>query len=390
MESADVISERRVEAIRLLVAAFSASGTRWEALHGAESYPAKVGRDLDVLVNPADLETATGVARKALELGGWRVVVIRMPWKVNQVIGFETGDAGTIAVEVDFLCYQIWRGVGLVCGLPVSVDNNIESEALPSSGWAGFVKRVLIQCLAGNWSKMEARRSEWELSPSECVTVPAELERRVGIRESRLFLEALKKRDAAALVAASQRVGRRLQFHGLVSDGFWFGSLPRWIAYKTADFVSIRPRAPRLDIAFDSSVTETRRREFIDYCELVFRRQLVFASVSSAEAEVLIFKRWKQDLGRCRDAAMMRLGIQWGGGGCRRRRRGLVSVEVAEFGGGIILRNLGDEVEHSCPSVSHASDLLANWICQSLAKMHAARFEFEIPEPPSVAPMSKA
>jgi hypothetical protein len=272
------IIEQRKQAADVVTQALDDLSAGWGVLHGAEGYPDSVGRDLDVLVSPEKVgEIAREVSRK-LELAGWQTSIIDRPWKVSQVIASRECDAGIVAFEADLIGYQMWRGVVLASGPPDPSDIYLRGNSMRCDAWGGFVKRVLIQSLASNWSKLESRRDEMQPYPEEIPVVTSRLTSVCGAEKSDRYINALRSGDLAEIAKASVAVRTRILKQLLRPSRF--GRQPaRWLVDKISERSLHAAHAPLVLLsvpdAWPQSSMEEVKSRIADAC----RESLVFPSV---------------------------------------------------------------------------------------------------------------
>jgi hypothetical protein len=231
-------------------------------MHGAEGFPNHVGRDLDLLVAPKSLESFSSLTAAILRSDGWDVSVVRLPWDVNQVIASRTEKQSlTIAFEADFVARQVWCGVPLAIGPPRSEHLHQIADRMWLDAWGGFVKGLLVQSLAGNWSKLADRREEWALGPFQESVVRERLAKLAGPGASNGYLEALRSGDESALIAASHRLKRQLLIRHSLRPASVFRHGIRWAIHRRRQRGTTTPRAPLLLLAGCRDISNEELRE---------------------------------------------------------------------------------------------------------------------------------
>lgn len=283
-----------------VAAAFDRSGADWAVLHGAENYPACVGRDLDILVPRAGLEELGSEVEEAFRRSGWRTSRIRRPWSVHQIIASSPAAAAMIGFQVDLLAYQTWRGIPLVAG-PPDERSCERREGLRYDPWGGFVKRILIQSLAGNWEKLAARKEEWSLGEWEAAAVQVGLCRLAGEAVASGFLAALESRDATRLRREAERLGACILRRAARRPLSWFREGVRYGRDKVAEQLLWRWRAPVVALRHENGAREAAM-DCARRVQELMRERLVFPSVRVVEAEVLDMRarhRLRRDSAAC-------------------------------------------------------------------------------------------
>lgn len=140
------------------ISVFSAIAERWNAanisygiINGYDDSTGMLGRDLDLLVCPADLQRSRDIALDVLRSSGWNVKFMCRPW-AWWIFSFLDQPGGTIGFEIDLLprlqsglhCFQIGPS----------------NETIPCEryGWSidprgTLIKTIVLQLVAGNYSK---------------------------------------------------------------------------------------------------------------------------------------------------------------------------------------------------------------------------------------------
>jgi hypothetical protein len=251
-ESHQKVAGLRVGAAAIVANTLHAASCGWGVLHGAEAYPASVGRDLDILVDPERVDELASKVSAALRNDGWMTSIIRRPWKVTQVIASRDTPGGTVAFEVDFIGYQMWRSVLLASGPVKPGEVYFRGVHMACDPWGGFVKRVLIQCLASNWKKVLSRPAELRPFEEEVGIITSKLIDICGIEAATGFIEALGSGDSARIQEASKPVRAAVLSQvwkrgGVESQKF------RWLHDKAAERLLHQPHTPLLVLVVDSS-----------------------------------------------------------------------------------------------------------------------------------------
>ncbi len=268
------VSEERLKAVRLMQQVLDDSQIRWTVLHGAEGYPHNIGRDLDILVDVKDFSVIAELSKNCLKSAGWDVVIIELPWNVKQIVGSKAVECGVVAVEFDFITYLTWHGVGL---LPLLFDaSDVEMrDGLPCALWGGFVKRTLIQCLTGNWEKVQKRIDECRLAGAEIKTVPSRLASLVGENISQCFLEALEEGNVEELKKRTDRVRKTLLKKYILKKEFWGRTLPLWIKDRWSLLFMVQ-RAPIIILRFSQDLDAEQQEALLYSLKQEARSRLVF------------------------------------------------------------------------------------------------------------------
>jgi hypothetical protein len=291
----------RVNASRVVISVLSSNHIVWGVMHGAEGFPNQVGRDLDLLVDSREHHSQALQIAKKLDSEGWRTTIIKRPWGVTQIIASRLLESGiTIAFETDLVARQVWCGIPLAVGPPQASELLEIEQGMQIALWGGFVKALLIQCLAGNWSKMTSRRHEWLLDPHQESIVKARLTQLVGRKSCADFLAALKSGDDVNLRKATAILKRQLltrhAFHpiSILIHG------TRWLYHRHQQRTASVPRAPLLLLDNPHATSE----------------QLIYDSLSTLINQTMVFPGFKiLPFPSCTDTKQIKLQQHWSANG---------------------------------------------------------------------------
>ena len=232
-------------------------GIRYGIIHGAERYPEKVGRDLDVMLSKTEISHAVDVVRnKATELG-WNSVVAPISWAGAPVIFWKTENWVTVSFEMHFIDQITWNGVVLASFESTEIQKHPD-HCLPFALQAGFTKRVLTQILAGCWDRMEERKDEIAIFDYEKKSAPSLIKKIFGNKHGLDLIDALTCYEAFTLKRLAPKLRLLAVFHALVSrdpirwsPAWYFGKISRCCGF-------VRWRLPNLIIlSYSSEVANT-------------------------------------------------------------------------------------------------------------------------------------
>jgi hypothetical protein len=137
-------------------------------LHGLENYPDRIGRDIDIMVVPSEVNTIFEHVRRILERGGWEVGVHTMTIGVNQVFARQRDSEGkSYWLEIDLIHQHpfCWMGQEIV-PTTFAKSDVVNENGWPVYPWGWFAKNILIQALAGNEEKFRANSKEFQKHPT--------------------------------------------------------------------------------------------------------------------------------------------------------------------------------------------------------------------------------
>jgi len=188
-----VSAETKVQIARELADTFDAAQINYAFIHGLERFPAEMGRDLDLLVQRDQINDAVTAAMRHFHAKNWHFVAHRrMDWPV--VCFVAPPDRG-IVFEFDLLSRLRWGPVIFV-DRPGALGRIDTFKVDP---WASFVKRVLIQLLSGNTTKLEQRPDELSITIVERSVLGRVLPDYFGKAVTNSLIRAVDDRDFQAL-----------------------------------------------------------------------------------------------------------------------------------------------------------------------------------------------
>ena len=219
----------RHQAFGLVCDAWVGAGVDYGIANGYDLDRDVIGRDVDVMVAETHLERAWRLAGDVLEGAGWSVCRDQRPW-AYWIFAFRSRNGQWIGLEIDLLP-RLQSGVCLFQSGPS--ERTFETA---STGWrvdprSGFIKKVVMQLVAGNVGKLcraglplqiDDRESEavaddnrlTELAERlESISTPAELKEFGAKFKRRMSVRALASPGAlfsAATFGATRILGLNL------------------------------------------------------------------------------------------------------------------------------------------------------------------------------------
>lgn len=242
---------RQAEAI---ARAWNNVGIDYVVAHGLEGYPDYLGRDLDVLVAPSDIELAQSILIDLLSNSGWRSVICRKPW-ANWILAFDAHTSSQEYVEIDLISHWSW-GTQTLSRFPRSFDMVGPFRVDP---WITFVKRDLLQLLGGNFPTIEKRLKNVNSNyDQKIVTNLSEL---VGQDLAKLTVQAFETKNIKILQSIAPRLRRNLLLKSVEKPCDAFVNTSRWIRNELFTLIAA-PLSPIISLVGPdgSGKTSTRVR----------------------------------------------------------------------------------------------------------------------------------
>ena len=156
--SKHVLNERRKSVIERAFRALNEAHVKYGIVNGAFDYPAKVGRDIDVLVASNDIDSATQLIVLAFKEAGMEVKTFVTPYAVVQIHAYCLSDECIWGAEIDLITEYLWAGCLLRAEISADSVGLVRGELIIDP-WGNFAKAVLIQLLCGDLEKAKKNAS---------------------------------------------------------------------------------------------------------------------------------------------------------------------------------------------------------------------------------------
>lgn len=192
----------KVALLETVARRWNADGIPYSVAHGVESYPAHVGRDLDVVVPSRHLRRAIDIAHDVLERAG--LAVLRPPPLWGERLVGAILDPEPDLIEIHVVEAISWRSAHLA-GDPAP---SLRIGPFAVDPWVRFAKRVLLPALAGQLRKLMIELERHPLQEAEAAAARRRLPPIVGARLAGAFQRAVEDRDEAAIASLLTRLRR--------------------------------------------------------------------------------------------------------------------------------------------------------------------------------------
>jgi hypothetical protein len=193
------VQDSRTEILSSVAEGWNRSGIGYAVANGLESYPHRLGRDIDVVVDPEHMAEAGEIIHSVLSARGWRIGV-RKRAELAQHIGIcpRTGEA----LIIDLFSGLRWGPTWLV--ERVSPGNSL--DVFRRDPWVSFVKRVLLHVLVAPALKFSNHPERLRLTEEERLTASKRLPELVGHALASRLLIAIDNQDVTALGTLRSRL----------------------------------------------------------------------------------------------------------------------------------------------------------------------------------------
>jgi hypothetical protein len=255
-----------------LVKAWENAGVMYAIANGLETYPdGPVGRDLDVLVAPADLRRAVTVTLDYCRTQECDAVVQRLGWIYWIMIVAKTPE-GIRSIQVDLFAHLQWEFSWILDGR--HLEGRKRRGVFFTDPWSHVAKRLLINLLSAGPRVFEARSHYLKATDEELETFDLNIVRLAG-RPFPELTDAVRARGLSQLASLAPKLRKSIRFQGLAAPGFLSRLRSAW---QKQWAVNVWPRraAPvialngRLDPYFKRLAGEFARRfqEAFVYCAI--------------------------------------------------------------------------------------------------------------------------
>ena len=192
-----------IEIVRAIAQSWNRSEINYAVANGLENYPRRLGRDIDVVVDPRHLQAASDTVGSILKGNGWHVVVRRWTEMVQHIgISQQTGET----LIIDLFAGLRWGPTWLVERPAASLS----ADVFPVDPWVSFVKRVLLHVLVAPVPKFSRHSGRLALTEEEGAAVSKRLPQLIGSDLASRLTSAMQDRDITELEALRPKLRKAL------------------------------------------------------------------------------------------------------------------------------------------------------------------------------------
>lgn len=178
----------------------------YSIINGIQEYP-KIGRDLDVMIDDSEKETALDLMLSYLNDNKWLCCVKCRKW-VIWTFAYKYINKNLIVLEVDLVsCLQ--TGITRLVDGSVRSKNKFQIGAFWVDPWAAVVKRVILQFIGKNLDKFKKKPNDLIISESEYSAITKKLKKTYNISPD-FYINALRSRQIEKIQSATIRLKRKL------------------------------------------------------------------------------------------------------------------------------------------------------------------------------------
>jgi hypothetical protein len=228
-----VAIDNKIRIVEEIARAWNETGVNYAVAHGLEGYPTTIGRDLDILVEPAHVPQAINLASMLLCQSGL-VVVHPPPLWGERLLAIDKRILDGM-IEIHTMPRLSWRNVPLVT-CPKSSSQRGPFKVDP---WASFAKRILTPLLAGEIHRFVHKPEELSIGESERDVVMARLQFLCGPKLAQALCGVIDQQDFDGLRILLPRLRRLLCLRAFARTplaSFWMGWRAIW--RKVAQFAA--------------------------------------------------------------------------------------------------------------------------------------------------------
>jgi hypothetical protein len=220
-------------------------GIRYAVLHGLESYPRDIGRDLDVLIKPGRVDEALVIVAEEVRRQGW-TTLLETRSVTRSIIAFSPD--GRSHLEIDSVGKLLWRSVAF-CSSPHPASSVGPFQV---DSWASAVKRIIMPFLSEGASRFAKRPGEQHLSAAEEAQVRRRLPALVRGFDAATFVSQLQGDDAGELAAFQTPLKKALLRRSLLRPLASTSAALWWLGRFAGGFV--RPAGPIVVVDFEDGI----------------------------------------------------------------------------------------------------------------------------------------
>jgi hypothetical protein len=178
------------------------AGINYAVAHGLAGYPARTGRDLDVLVQSDQIDLALSLADGVFRDGRWRIAYPPAIWGKRLLATTSRGSRDML--EIHTLSALTWRNVTLA-NHPAPTGS---IGPFKVDSWVSFAKRVVGPLLAGNLRRFSLRPEEFSATKDEIAAATERLPRLLGTTLARALVNSVCASDLTSAVSLIPRLRR--------------------------------------------------------------------------------------------------------------------------------------------------------------------------------------
>lgn len=281
-----VSNRDRVELTTDIVSAWNEASLCYAIMHGIDEYPAAVGRDLDILVEPNDQELLLSIAREILLKNGWQVVRPVNTWG-ERIVGF----SGNNGLELHTVRKLSWREI-IFSTRP---EPQSSDSFFPRDPWATFVKQILMPGFRGDADKVHSNLASLVFNEGERNLIRTRLSAMV-IPRDRALAASIPDRPADDVITALpvlrsamvKRVWQHEPLLGLLSFGGKIQQRLKALAVPTGVSIEVRT----LPSESENVIEQLRATDKSVFTQFAFRASRTHGGTRDSEIADALKRLW--------------------------------------------------------------------------------------------------
>ena len=285
----------RKKLLAQVAACWNAAGFRYSVVHGAEQYPARIGRDIDVMADPASEKAVIATTLSVFRENGWAATAHKMTIGVTRVITHRVENSTIHAAEIDVASTPLQWGPVVFLDVPSPEAECMRRGPFVVDLWGSFVKGILIQALSGNFQRFEQRPEEiCFFSDQGAIIAEKRLAEFANATLASDFVDAVEAKDLSRLRVCSRALRVALlreSLRGHRLAGTVHGTLA-WIRNRLRLNVFVRKAAPIVALVGPERID---KHAILEVMRPSMRHELVFPE--------MLVRHWPSGLGLAPDIA---------------------------------------------------------------------------------------
>jgi hypothetical protein len=197
-----------VTVLEAVAETWNRAGINYAVAHGLEGYPARTGRDLDVLVQSDQIDAALGLAEGILLGEAWTVAHPPAIWGKRLIAASSSKKKGVLEVHTvsAVTCWNV-----SLANHPVPTDWIGPFKVDP---WVSLAKRVLAPLLSGGVGRFVAKPEEFGATENELQMAAHQLDVLLGSDLALALVRSLRYRDLESVRPLIPRMRRSAILRG--------------------------------------------------------------------------------------------------------------------------------------------------------------------------------
>lgn len=233
--------ELKIKIAEKIVRSWNEGSINYAVVHGIEKYPSELGRDLDVFIQRSHIPKALAFLQTTLSAENFIIKIHRTSWGHYYIFIFnDIRLESRLILEIDLIPEYQW-GPAIFASKP---EAKTVIEPFKIDPWASFIKRILLQILGGNITKLVNKPQEMSLTAAEKRAVPEKLSKIFGQQLSKELIHGITHQDFRQLTHKIPSLKKALILRSLIRNPLMFlWGCCKWFKHEATHMIT-KPCVP--------------------------------------------------------------------------------------------------------------------------------------------------